>query len=172
MTHDWMEVSSSSSSMFISSTIIQALQCITTNNYAGGHQRSQWLIVLVAVILVINVVLQPIRDLYDINSNWDFTAVASVFRCNMPRCIPQPEWPGCRGEGCCWELSLWNSRDQVASLLDPDSPIHIFYHACVPGLLVLLSHKITRLHYSLCNHPRLCLEWLISHVIPVTYMHL
>ena len=34
---------------------------ITTINYAGGHQRSQWLIVLAAVILVINVVLQPVR---------------------------------------------------------------------------------------------------------------
>ena len=33
---------------------------ITTNNYAGGHQRSQWLIVLAAVILEINVVLQPV----------------------------------------------------------------------------------------------------------------
>ena len=34
---------------------------ITTSNYAGGHQKSQWLIVLAAVILVINVVLQPVR---------------------------------------------------------------------------------------------------------------
>ena len=34
---------------------------ITANSYAGGRQRSQWLIVLAAVILVINVVLQPVR---------------------------------------------------------------------------------------------------------------
>ena len=57
--------SSSSSSMFISSTIVQTLQnktwYITANSYAGGRQRSQWLIVLAAVILVINVVLQPVR---------------------------------------------------------------------------------------------------------------
>ena len=57
--------SSSSSVMFISSQSKNNTKIntwyTTTSNYAGGHQKSQWLIVLVAMILVINVVLQPVR---------------------------------------------------------------------------------------------------------------